>query len=282
MKRPISEFFKPASISSALKPIHLFGQTSNSGISRNDRFPVAQFTKFLSHLVNSQGNFEKALESVKATEGKIAPNQVLFSFNGIDLKEVRAGTSVARTSGSMQGKTRSGTIGLSGKNIGIAATSGSFSGKMNSTTITPPTPESLQNIDSGKIIVRKDVIAFVGSNYTKTIEYRDILDWVSSSTSNPFSNHLTISVKGLDKVVVFVFTLKSENDFLSGIIGEVTSSENQNLDSTLIKQFLTYVESYVVTRRQEIETLENLLENKVGIAEKWKNFALNGGDFNRA
>jgi hypothetical protein len=39
--------------------MNLFGKIAKSGIDRNARFPVEQFTKFLSQLADSQKNFEE-------------------------------------------------------------------------------------------------------------------------------------------------------------------------------------------------------------------------------
>jgi hypothetical protein len=248
--------------------------TSKPKIGKSERFAIEQFKKLASYTNDSISDFKSSLESSK-TE---SPNRILLTINGVELREVRFGTVVATTSGTIQGKSRSGTIGLSGKHIGIAATSSSFRGKMHSTTITPPAPETLQKIDDGKILVRPDVIAFVGSKYSKSIEYKDILDWVSNSTPNPFANQLTIAVKGLDKAVIFVLSLPSEGEFLDGLLSEVVSSKNQHLNTTLTKAFQAHVSEYVNSREQEVKAIESLVENKTGITEKWKNFALNGED----
>jgi hypothetical protein len=39
--------------------MNLFGKIAKSGIDRNVRFPVEQFTKFLCQLAGSQKNFEE-------------------------------------------------------------------------------------------------------------------------------------------------------------------------------------------------------------------------------
>jgi len=246
--------------------------------SKGERFAIEQFKKLASYTNESINDFKSSLETSKSE----SPNRILLTMNGVELREVRSGTVVATTSGTFQGKSRSGTIGLSGKHIGIAATSSAFQGKMRSTTITPPAPETLQKIDDGKILVRPDVIAFVGAKYSKSIEYKDILDWVSNSTPNPFANQLTIAVKGLDKAVIFVLSLPSEGEFLDGVLSEVVSSKNQVLDTNLTKAFQAHVSEYVNSREQEVKAIESLVESKTGISEKWKNFALNGEDVESA
>ena len=245
-------------------------------ISAEQKFASEQFRKLLSYVENSVESFSESLEILKDAEADIAQNKVLLTIIGVELHELRKGTAVATTTGTIDAKMRSGTIGLSGKHIGIAATSGALRGKTKSTTITPPAPESLQRVDFGKILVRPDVIAFVGSKYSKSIEYKDVLDWVSNDTSNPFTSQLTLSVKGAGEVIVFQLWLESEADFLSKLLGEVTSSKNLVLDSSLMSRFLISAKDYVNSRKQEATSIQKVLDNQEVVSDAWKKFALNG------
>ncbi len=245
---------------------------------KNEKFAIEQFNKLLGNIKHSQASFKGDLETIKNASSKDLQNQLLLTFDTVELREVRAGTVVAETKGTMSGKTRSGSIGISGKHVGITATSGSFSGTMRSTTITPPAPESLQPIDIGRILIRQDMIAFVGNKYSKSIEYKDIVDWVSNGAHNPFPYgcQITLSVKGSDKAIVFAIPLRSEGDFLDKLLTEVVSSKSQHLDAILVNQMMSWVENYVDSREQDIRSIQNSLESNLEITDKWKNYVVRG------
>jgi hypothetical protein len=247
--------------------------TRQPRIGKNQNFAIEQFNKLVSYTNKSINDFSILLESMN----NVPPNRILLTINDVILREVRSGTVVSKTSGEMKGQSRGGAIGVSGKHIGIAATSSTFRGKMHSTSITPPAPESLHKIDEGKLVIKPDVIAFVGTKYSKSIEYKDILDWVSNPTLYPFTSQLTIAVRGADKVVVFVLSSPSEGEFLEIILSEVVSSKNQVLDTSLRKGFQSLSSEYMAIKHQEVRSIENLVENKVNVEEEWKSFVLNKG-----
>ena len=234
-----------------------------------------QYLKLL--IEKSLGESNLSLKEAKLITTSLETNQVISTICDVSLKEVRAGTSISNTAGSISARTSSASMGISTKHIGVSGSVGSINGSMRSTTITPPSPELLLEIDSGKIVLRQDLIAFVGSKYSRTFEYKNVLDWVCSSSKIPFNNQFTLSVKDSDKVLVFIFKLSCQSEFLSQLIFETLTSKEQIVDSSVANRILPLINNDISLRMKEIQFIEKTLVEGINIEKTWGDYVSSEG-----
>ena len=216
----------------------------------------------ISLIESSISSRENALTTIKKLDETNIPSFTIMTFSGVTLREVREGERTTVSKGDFSGSMRSGTVGISGKHIGIAATSGKMKGKTSSTSVTFPAQESITDIDEGKVVVQNSLIAFAGGKYSRSAKFSDVISWGSSG------NQISFSVLGGDKVWVLRFQGYTDSELVKSILTLAESDParlvgQKELGSLKdsINEEISFLKSELV-ELEEIRTDYLALENK--------------------
>ena len=170
--------------------------------------------------------FDKSLESL----GTVFPGKgPVFKISDVRLYESRVGASITSTSGTMQAQTKTGTVGIGTKlgpvGVGLAASKGETRGTINSSSVTRAGKDEMTKIDEGDLILSTDSIAFAGQQFSRSVNFEDLLNW------QVIRNEILISSRNSEKNWLVAVNSDAVASALGQVI-ELTSSKN---DSAILK-----------------------------------------------
>jgi hypothetical protein len=170
--------------------------------------------------------FDKSLESL----GSVFPGKgPVFKISDVRLYESRVGASVTSTSGTMQAQTKTGTVGIGTKlgpvGVGIAASKGETRGTINSSSITRAGKDEMTKIDEGDLILSTDSIAFAGQQFSRSVNFEDLLNW------QVLKNEILISSRNSEKN----WLVAVNSDAVASALGQVIELTSSTTDSSILK-----------------------------------------------
>jgi len=170
--------------------------------------------------------FDKSLDSL----GSVFPGKgPVFKISDVRLYESRVGASVTSTSGTMQAQTKTGTVGIGTKlgpvGVGIAASKGETRGTINSSSITRAGKDEMTKIDEGDLILSTDSIAFTGQQFSRSVNFEDLLNW------QVLKNEILISARNSEKN----WLVAVNSDAVASALGQVIELTSSTTDSSILK-----------------------------------------------
>lgn len=170
--------------------------------------------------------FDKSLESL----GSVFPSKgPVFKISDVRLYESRVGASVTSTSGTMQAQTKTGTVGIGTKlgpvGVGLAASKGETRGTINSSSVTRAGKDEMTKIDEGDLILSTDSIAFAGKQFSRSVNFEDLLNW------QVLRNEILISSRNSEKN----WLVAVNSDAVASALGQVIELASSTNDSAILK-----------------------------------------------
>ena len=170
--------------------------------------------------------FDKSLESL----GTVFPGKgPVFKISDVRLYESRVGASVTSTSGTLQAQTKTGTVGIGTKlgpvGVGLAASKGETRGTINSSSVTRAGKDEMTKIDEGDLILSTDSIAFAGQQFSRSVNFEDLLNW------QVLRNEILISSRNSEKN----WLVAVNSDAVASALGQVIELTSSTNDSAILK-----------------------------------------------
>ena len=170
--------------------------------------------------------FDKSLESL----GTVFPGKgPVFKISDVRLYESRVGASITSTSGTMQAQTKTGTVGIGTKlgpvGVGLAASKGETRGTINSSSVTHAGKDEMTKIDEGDLILSTDSIAFAGQQFSRSVNFEDLLNW------QVIRNEILISSRNSEKN----WLVAVNSDAVASALGQVIELTSSTNDSAILK-----------------------------------------------
>ena len=216
----------------------------------------------ISLIESSIASRENALTTIEKLDKTTIPSFTIMTFTGVTLREVREGERTTVSKGDFSGSMRSGTVGISGKHIGIAATSGRMKGKTSSTSVTFPAQESITDIDEGKVVVQNSLIAFAGGKYSRSAKYSDVISWGFSG------NQISFSVLGGDKVWVLRFQGYTDSELVKSILTLAESDPARLVGQKELSSLKVSINEEIEFLKSELVELEEIRTDYLALENK--------------
>jgi hypothetical protein len=193
---------------------------------------------------------------------EILPRQRILSFEKVHLAEPREGVRITSTSGTFEGRTREGTIGVNIHGVGFGATSGKTRGTINTTSVAGPVSEEFTLIDSGRVGLESSLITFAGEKYSRSASYADIISWKLSDRS------IGISVLGGEKNWLLVFGEIGDARLVNEFLKLIESTRSRTVDHEVINAMFPLVESELGVVSAKVVELERVISSYVSLAKQ--------------
>lgn len=186
------------------------------------KFEISEIEESLLH----HSAFDQSLESL----GSVFPGKgPVIKISDVRLYESRVGASITSTSGTMQAQTKTGTVGIGTKlgpvGVGLAASKGETRGTINSSSVTRAGKDEMTKIDEGDLILSTDSIAFAGQQFSRSVNFEDLLNW------QVLKNEILISSRNSEKN----WLVAVNSDAVASALGQVIELTSSTNDSAILK-----------------------------------------------
>ena len=167
---------------------------------------------------------------------------VIIKVPSVRLYESRQGASVTQTSGTLQAQTKTGTVGIGTKigpvAVGVAASKGETKGTINSKSITHAGADEMSKIDEGELILSVDSISFAGSQFSRSVDFSDLLSCQFSR------NEILVSSKSSEKNWLVALNTDSVANYLNQLVNLLTDSGGAEKIEAEGRKLLTEIQSH--------------------------------------
>ena len=235
------------------------GRVNNVTFFRAKKRWMDESGQFL-HTAASVLSFQTFAEGVERVEEELFERQVVISFEIVKLVEAREGARVTNTSGTFQGKTRAGTVGINVGRVGLAATSAKTRGSINTTSISAPIEEEMTTIDTGQVVLEKSLLTYVGEKYSRSTTYSNIIGWKTGG------NIISISVIGGDKNWQLAFGEESDAIFVDSLLRSIEESKKGTVGKELLLGLLPLATLELGRMQKKRAELEKSINDFVTLA----------------
>lgn len=193
-----------------------------SELMKKIQFDINEIRQSLVHHAALDQSLQK-LDSVLPNTG------VIVKIPSVRLYESRVGASITSTSGTLQAQTKTGTVGIGTKlgplGVGLAASKGETRGTINSSSVTRAGKDEMTKIDEGDLILSVDSISFAGQQFSRSVNFQDLLNWQVTS------NEILISSKNSEKN----WLVALNSDEVTSALGQIIELTTSTTDSSLLK-----------------------------------------------
>ncbi len=170
-----------------------------------------------------------ALDQSLENLGSVFPSKGnLLKIPDVRLYESRVGASITSTSGTLQAQTKTGTVGIGTKlgpiGVGLAASQGETRGTINSSSVTRAGKDEMTKIDQGDLILSTDSIAFAGQQFSRSVNFEDLLSWQVTR------NEILISSKNSEKN----WLIALNSDAVTSAVGQIIEFTSTTTDPVLL------------------------------------------------
>lgn len=170
-----------------------------------------------------------ALDQSLENLGSVFPSKgALFKIPDVRLYESRVGASITSTSGTLQAQTKTGTVGIGTKlgpiGVGLGASKGETQGSINSSSVTRAGKDEMTKIDQGDLILSTDSIAFAGQQFSRSVNFEDLLNWQVSR------NEILISSKNSEKN----WLVALNSDAVTSALGQIIELTSTTTDPAIL------------------------------------------------
>ena len=209
---------------------------------------------FCGQVIQAKDAFERLIASLNLTHSVAKNENQLISVDGCILIEPRKGARVTERSSSSSGR------GYAGVRVGRVYVGGSGGSTSQSRSVSYPAPDILQQIDSGRFILTSHRASFAGSMFTKSTEFKKMLDYNSDSTT------ILIAPRTGSRVWIVKFPSVEYVWLVRAILNAIVDSESQVFDNSATKygpKISDFIESGF--RAKLFEITELIKDEKSGI-----------------
>ena len=209
---------------------------------------------FCGQVIQAKDAFERLIASLNLTPSVAKNENQLISVDGCILIEPRKGARVTERSSSSSGR------GYAGVRVGRVYVGGSGGSTSQSRSVSYPAPDILQQIDSGRFILTSHRASFAGSMFTKSTEFKKMLDYNSDSTT------ILIAPRTGSRVWIVKFPSVEYVWLVRAILNAIVDSESQVFDNSATKygpKISDFIESGF--RAKLFEITELIKDEKSGI-----------------
>jgi len=201
-----------------------------SEVAKYQRSQLIKKTQFEINEIKESLVHHSALEQSLVKLDSVLPSKgAIVKIPAVRLYESRVGASVTSTSGSLQAQTKTGTVGIGTKlgpvGVGLAASKGETRGTINSSSITHAGKDEMTKIDEGDLILSTDSIAFAGQQFSRSVNFEDLLNW------QVLNNEILISSKNSEKN----WLVALNSDAVASALGQIIEFTTSATDSKLLK-----------------------------------------------
>ena len=214
------------------------------------------------HTAASVLSFQAFAEGVERIEEELFERQVVISFENVKLVEAREGARVTNTSGTFQGKTRAGTVGINVGRVGLAATSAKTRGSISTASISAPIEEEMTTIDIGQVVLEKSLLTYVGEKYSRSTTYSNIINWKIGGKI------ISISVIGGDKNWQLAFGEEADAIFVDSLLRSIKDSKKSTVVKELLLELLPLATLELDRMEEKRAELEKSINDFVTLANK--------------
>ena len=180
------------------------------------------------NLSEAKQRFEQMTQDINVAALDSAAERNIFEVSGCALIEVRKGARITHRESSY-----SSSGGGAGVRIGpVGVGGGSSSGSSSSTTVSYPAPDELTVIDSGgKFIISNLKISYAGSMFTKTTDFKKIVDY-------KYKGHqLLIAPRTGTKVWITEFSMIEDLWIAVALIQVALEIDEKRLDAKAVTEY---------------------------------------------
>lgn len=168
---------------------------------------------------------------MRDSQPSFAPKGIVLKVPSVRLYETRPGVAITQTTGSLDAQTKTGTVGLGtevfGLGVGVAASKGQTAGTLNLSSATHLGKDEMTKIDDGELILATNSISFIGSQFSRSVNFEDLLSCQTST------NEILISSKSSDKNWLIAVDLDEAADYVGQVVDLLIDPvSSQNLDAT--------------------------------------------------
>jgi hypothetical protein len=180
------------------------------------------------NLSEAKQRFEQMTQDINVAALDSAAERNIFEVSGCALIEVRKGARITHRESSY-----SSSGGGAGVRIGpVGVGGGSSSGSSSSTTVSYPAPDELTVIDSGgKFIISNLKISYAGSMFTKTTDFKKIVDYKYKGYQ------LLIAPKTGTKVWITEFSIIEDLWIAVALIQVALEIDEKRLDAKAVTEY---------------------------------------------
>jgi hypothetical protein len=256
---------KSAETSSAVKSANSFFESAQSFLQyyfstywklRKLHKEITAREFFLGQVSQARTAFDELVKSLNLTPSVAKSENEILSVSGCILSEPRKGARVTERSSTSSGR------GYAGVRVGRVYVGGSSSSTSQSRSVSYPAPDIMQEVDSGRFVLTTHRASFAGSMFTKSTEFKKMIDFNSDADS------VLIAPRTGTKVWVVRFPSVEYSWAIRAILNAIVDSDSQIYDDSATKYGPTigdFIQSEFRTKFFEIDEL--LKEEKAGISD---------------
>lgn len=168
----------------------------------------------------AKAEFEQAVEAFNLDSLGHEHDVNLFEVLGCGLIEVRKGARVTHRESTYSGSYGGGSVRVGAFSLGGGRSGGSSS----STSISYPAPDELTLIDEGKFIISSLKVSLVGSMFTKTTEFKKLVDYQTNGSQ------ILFAPKTGSKVWIAQFPRLADTWIVGSLLDAAYQSPEKRLD----------------------------------------------------
>lgn len=175
---------------------------------------------FINQITQAKDAFTTLTHGLHLSPSIAKSENELISVNGCILIEPRKGARVTERTSSSSGRSHAGV------RVGRVYVGGSSGSTSQSRSVSYPSPDILQQIDSGRFILTTHRASFAGSMFTKSTEYKKMVDY------NYDGNTILIAPRTGSKVWIVKFPSVEYAWVVRAILNGVIDSDTQIFDDS--------------------------------------------------
>jgi len=198
----------------------------------------------LSELEDKRARVERLVESLNLNPGSSKVEHEILQISSCVLIEPRKGESQTVSTSHSSGRA------FAGVRVGRVFVGGSGGSTTRSRSISYPAPDILKSVDSGKFILTTHGVSFAGSLFTKSTDYKKMLDFNSDGSS------VLVAPKTGNKVWISQFPGDHYALVIAVILEVIFDSDTKILD-----------DSEKIEKQSKIEIIESRLQTRLDLLE---------------
>jgi hypothetical protein len=179
-----------------------------------------------------------------------ASEKTLLVVDDCRLIEVRKGARVSYRESTYSSNSHFGSVRVGSTRVGAGSSGGSSSSR----SVSYPAPDELQEIDYGKLIVTSRKISFVGGKFTKTTDYKKLIDSVLDGYQ------ILIAPSSGSKVWICEFPTVAHQWIVALILAAASESETRTLDADTKSNYGGAKETLRALSKLQVRELELAVE----------------------
>ena len=216
---------------------------------RKLRKSIAATQTFISQATQVRDSFQNLIDNLIITPSSGKEEHEILNMDGAVLVEPRKGARVSERTSTSSGRAYGGV------RVGRVYLGQSGRSTSSSRSVSYPAPDILADIDNGRFLLTTHRVSFAGSMFTRSTDYKKMLDF------NSDANSLLIAPRTGTKVWITKFPLVSYAWAAHAILEVVVESESQILDKTPLESGISKLEMIQSNLRSKLFEINQVIES---------------------